>query len=162
MSDTSPERRSTIIDVVKTPLSFLVLGLLIVESTLGGLAVSLSEQRPILVWAIIISFPAYTAIVVALAIWKPEALRGDRPLQREHANTFAGDLFLALDGALSNLTRAERAEAWITVADVVTSSPSKDSTYANFCLEVAAKLKTLAEITGRNLGKPGPVKDENV
>jgi hypothetical protein len=74
-----------------------------------------------------------------------------------HAKQFASDLFLALDGALSNLEPLERAEAWLTVADVITSENQVDASYATFCTVVAARLKKLTDLTNRTLQTRGPV-----
>jgi hypothetical protein len=156
MSRTIQSRYATI-NAVKTPLAFLVLGLLIVEGTVAGLAVSLIEYRGLLVWTAVVSVPAYALVVVFLSVWRPEALLGVRPLQAIYANQFAADLFLALDGSLRNLEKLERAEAWITVADVITNYSEADRTYATFCSAVAARLKTLANVTSRGLSTPGPM-----
>jgi hypothetical protein len=104
-----------------------------------------------------VSIPVFILTVIALAVWRPEALRGDRPLGEVHAKQFASDLFLALDGALSNLKPLERAEAWLTVADVITSENQADASYANFCSTVAARLKKLTNLTNRTLQTRGPV-----
>ncbi|WP_316189703.1 hypothetical protein [Bradyrhizobium sp. SZCCHNS1054] len=138
-----------LIEVVRTPLAFLVLGFLIVDSTVATLAMTLTDYRTVLVATVILSIPIFIFTVVALAVWRPEALRGDRPLQAVYANQFAADLFLALDGPMKNLKTAERTEAWLTFADVITSDPKADSTYQTFCATVAGKITKLA-----NLGKP--------
>jgi hypothetical protein len=157
MSGTSSEPRASIIDAVKTPLGFLVLGLLVVEGTLASLAIALTEHRTPLVWTIIASIFAFIITVVALAVWRPEALRGDRPLQDVYANQFAGDLFAALDGALSNLETMERAEAWLTLADVIASGSEANTSYSKFCLAVAARVRTLSKVPKRALNTPGPI-----
>ena len=146
MSSTPTESRSSIIDAVKTPLGFLVLGFLIVDGTLAALAMGLVEYRTPLVWTFIISIPMFVIVVVTLAIWRPEALRGDRPLEATHADQFATDLYLALDGALSNLEVFEREEAWMTLADVIASANTNDKTYLNFRISVAERLKNLTNI----------------
>jgi hypothetical protein len=102
------------------------------------------------VWTIILSIPVFFIIIVSLAAWRPEALRGNRPLQQAYANQFASDLFLALDGALRNLEPIERAEAWLTVADVITSGSQADASYSKFCLAVAARLKKLTNLANRS------------
>jgi len=155
---TTAEPRVSIINAVKTPLAFLVLGLLIVDGTVAGLAISLVEYRGLLVWTAMVSVPAYALIVVGLAVWRPEALLGVRPLQAVYANQFAGDLFLALDGPLRNLEKLERAEAWVTVADVITNYSEADPIYASFCSAVAVRLKTLTSVTNRSSSTHGPIK----
>ena len=160
MSPLPPESRTSIIDAVKTPLGFLVLGFLVVDGTVAGLAVSLSDFRALLVWTIVLSIPLFVVTVVGLAVWRPEALRGDRPLGDVHANQFASDLYLALDGALSNLEPKERAEAWLTVADVVTSGGQVDASYSRFCVAVATRLKTLTNLQNRIVNTRGPIEPQ--
>ena len=126
MNQPSNESRSSIIDSVKTPLGFLVLGFLVVDGTIATLAVTLTEYQAPLIWTVIVSIPVFVLTVVTLAVWRPEALRGDRPLQEIYAKQFASDLFVSIDGALSNLEPLERAEAWLTVADVITSDNQAD------------------------------------
>lgn len=157
MTPPSANSRSSIIDAVKTPLGFLVLGFLVVDGTVASLALALTEFRTPLVWTVIFSIPLFVLVVVSLAVWRPEALRGDRPLQEIHAIQFATDLYLALDGALSNLEPVERAEAWLTVADVVTSGSQADANYSRFCVAVAARLKKLTNLQNRELHTRGPI-----
>lgn len=157
MSKSSTESKASTINAVKTPLGFLVLGFLIVDGTVASLAVALADYRQPLVWTVILSIPAFVLTVVGVAIWQPEALRGDRPLQEIYANQFASDLFIALDGALGNLEQLERDEAWITVADVITSDSHADVNYTKFCAAVAAKLKRLANLPSKSLRSRGPV-----
>jgi hypothetical protein len=76
---TTTEPRTSIIDAVKTPLGFLVLGLLVVDGTVASLALGLQDYRAHLIWTIILSIPLFMLVVVVLAAWRPEALRGDRP-----------------------------------------------------------------------------------
>jgi hypothetical protein len=155
MKQPSAKDRLAIVTAVRTPLAFLVLGVLIVEGTLGTLAYALADFRSVLVWAIVISIPAFVLIVVVLAVWQPEALKGDRPLHESHANEFASDLFLVLDGYLSNLNPRERGEAWGTVADVIASEEQADDNYSKFRLAVSSRLKRLAKI--RSVVAPGPI-----
>ena len=158
MSDPNLATRSTTIEAVKTPLAFIVLGLLVVEASLTTLAVTLEDQRNLLVWTIVLSIPTFVAIVVSLAIWRPEALRGDRPLQKVYAHKFADDLHASLDGPFSNLTPTERAEAWATLADIISNSSPEDRTYLRFCMAVAARIRVRANLEERVTGVPGPVK----
>lgn len=151
------KQRASIIEAVKTPLGFLVLGFLVVDGTIASMAVALSDYRAPLVWTVILSIPLFVLTVVALAVWRPEALRGDRPLQDTHANQFASDLYLALDGALSNLEPMERAEAWLTVADVVTSGSQVDASYSKFCRAVANRLTTLTNLQNRQVTTQGTI-----
>ncbi|MGY6214706.1 hypothetical protein ACW73L_06025 [Methylolobus aquaticus] len=157
MSQPSAESRVSIIDAVKNPLAFLVLGLLVVDGTMASLAVAFPEFRLLLVWTVIVSLLVFVLIVVGLAVWRPEALRGDRPLQEVYANQLASDLFLALDGALSNLEPLERTEAWLTVADVITTGREGDAGYSKFCSAVADRLKKLTNLASRPPNTRGPI-----
>ncbi len=138
--------RTSVIQAVKTPLSFLVLGFLIIDGTLGGLALSLPDYRAPLIWTVIVSVPTLVVLVAAMAIWRPEALAGARPLDKIYGRQFASDLYIALDGSLRNLTSDERAEAWIVVADVITTDTASDAPYRRFCSEVAAHLTKVANL----------------
>jgi hypothetical protein len=149
------------ISAVKTPLNFLVLGLLMVEGTIGGLILSVPDYRGPLIWTVILSIPAFVAIVVSLAVFRPEALTGDRPLQAATAHRLGSDLYLALDGPLKNLEPEERLEAWATVADVITSDERADATYLRFCEAVAVRLRKLASIGNHPLKTVGPVRSDN-
>ncbi|GJH28794.1 hypothetical protein [Caballeronia novacaledonica] len=160
MSNTTETRASTI-DAVKTPLGFLVLGLLILDGTLGALAIPLSDFRTPLVWTIICSVAIMVAVVVALATFRPEALRGDRPWQEVYANQLADDLFMALDGALGNLEHTERIEAWLTVADVISTTNVSEKNYHVFCSGVAARLTKRADLQNRRIKARGAVQTDD-
>lgn len=149
--------RTEMISAIKTPLSFLVLGVLVVDGTVVGMAAAFAEFRTPLIWTVIVSIPLLMATVVVLAIWRPEALRGVRPLQAIYARQFASDLFLALDGSLSNLEPAERSEAWVTVADVITTEDEGDVVYSDFCAAVALHIKRLANLGSDKTILSGPI-----
>jgi hypothetical protein len=151
------DTRSSIIDAVKTPLGFLVLVLLVVDGTVASLALALADYRAPLVWTFIISLPVFLLTVVGLALGRPEALHGVRPLQTAHAQLLARDLLITLDGPFSNLEPAERAEAWATLTDVFTYVSKDDATYFKFCEGVAQTLRTRTEKTGRKLRTQGPI-----
>jgi hypothetical protein len=151
------ESRAEIINAVRNPLGFLVLSLLAVEAAVTALAWRFSGDNSALIWTAILSVPAFVLTVVTLAVWRPEALRGDRPLQEAYAKQLASDLYIALDGPLRNLERKEREEAWLTVADVITNDSQADQTYSRFCSAVAAKLKKLADLSNRGVNTQGRI-----
>ena len=139
--------RANLIHAIRTPLSFLVLGFLVVDGTVATLALTLGDDyRAPLVWTVILSVPGFALLVVGMAMLRPEALRGDRPLDHLYGRQFASDLFIALDGSLQNLETAERQEAWIMVADVITTGDATDGAYKRFCSEVAANLRRIANL----------------
>jgi hypothetical protein len=160
MNASPSEQRTSIIDAVKTPLGFFVLGFLIVDGTIATLATVLSDFRTQLIWTLIASIPAFTLAVMGVAIWRPEALKGDRPLHDAHAHQLASDLFISLSGALSNLEPLERDEAWITVADVLTNHTKADATYDRFSTAVGSKLRTLSDVSNKGVRTRGPVEAE--
>jgi hypothetical protein len=157
MSATSSESKSSIIDAVKTPLGFLVLGLLLVEGITASLAVAGKGNPLPLLWTSILLISLFAVLVVFLAWKRPEALYGTRPLQEIHADLFASNLFLGIDGALSNLEPAERAEAWVFAAGVIGSGGKQDANYSEFCAAVAAKVTMLANLPNRPLNRPGRI-----
>jgi hypothetical protein len=148
MTPLKPEAssRNTIISSVTTPLAFLVLSLLVVESLLGGMAAAFTDQRPLLIWVIVTFLGAFILTVVALAIWRPEALGGSRPWQPTLAQRLADDLVMSLDGAFGNLSPRSQEQAWETVADVITSDEEVNREYLAFCLIVAKRLRKQNEV----------------
>jgi hypothetical protein len=156
LASASNDGRLSLIEAIKTPLSFLVLGFLVVDATVAGLAVTLPDFRAPLVWTVIVSVPGFALLVAAMAWFRPEALRGDRPIGQGYGRQFASDLFIALDGSLQNLEPAERVEAWTIVASVIISGRSDTSPYRRFCEEVSSHLKIVANIPARPRGhRPG-------
>jgi len=159
MNQSSGESRKTLIEAVKTPLAFLVLGFLVIDGTVATLAVALSDYRGPLIWTMITSIFVLILIVVGLAVKAPWALRGGSPFEA-YASEFATDLFLSIDGALGNLQPAERAEAWLTLADVITRASEKDTEYSTFCLKVAARVQDLTNLQKSTLKTHGPIFSE--
>jgi len=141
MSDSaSPIDRIGIVKAITTPLGFFVLSMLVVEALLGGLAWGLPEQRPLLIWAIILIVVMLILIVCGFAIWHPGGLSGERPWASHLATQMADDLYLGLSGALGNLPQAEQAEAWKTVVDVITSHTEDSAPYNLFCAKLGERL----------------------
>lgn len=156
MSAVARDSWKSIIEAVKTPLGFLVLAFLVVDGTVASLAVALTEFRTPLVWTMIASIPGFVLTVVVLAVWDVDTLLGHPPFQG-YANRFANDLYWSLDGALRNLQPAERTEAWVTVADVITSGGQADERYATFCSGVAETLKMRANVAMRGPATQGRI-----
>mgnify|MGYP001122160548 FL=1 len=140
MADDRIDKWASIIDAVKTPLSFLVLGFIATDSTLLFLVGAAPEHKTLLVWCAIIFVPCFVFIVVGLAIWRPEALTGYRPLEMEYAVSIAQDIFISLDGYMRNLENSERNEAWSTLADVLISSDNRNKTYREFSGRIAGRI----------------------
>jgi hypothetical protein len=139
MSEDSASKRQ-LVEVVNTPIAYLTLVLLIVDGTLCGLTISLPEYRPYLVPAVLLALTVLSTVVVVLAIVRPEALRGDRPLSLHHAQQFASDVHTAVNGYLDP---AQRAEAWTTLAELLENSPTEDASYKRFVSRVSARLALL-------------------
>jgi hypothetical protein len=154
MSEPSADSRRSQIDAIKTPLAFIVLGLLIVETTVSTMAFKLSDYQGPLVWTVIISGPAYIAIVVFLAWFKPEALHGQRPLN-VYAPHLATAIFQGVDGYVRNSTRAEQIEALTTLADVIGSAPKVDEGFSTLCENVGLQLRQLAGPGANRPREPG-------
>ena len=78
-SNNKTTNRLNIIESVKTPIGFFVFVVLVVEA-IFGLALNNSEgsERAILIISMIGLIFALVAIVVALAVLRPEALKGER------------------------------------------------------------------------------------
>jgi len=73
----SKNDRVSIINSVRTPLGFFVLGVLVVEAALGGLAAKGPNQLTAL-YGMFFFLAALIAVVAILAVYKPEALHGRR------------------------------------------------------------------------------------
>jgi hypothetical protein len=143
------EPKSSIIASVTTPLSFIVLSLLVIESLLGAMAYAFPEHRQLIVWAVIIFLPVFTFLVVGLAVWRPEALSGSRPWQSHLAQRFADDLYVSLDGTLSNISLVDQQEAWTIVAEVLISDTEAGREYSTFSRTVGNRLKQRADLKDR-------------
>ncbi len=78
-SNNKTTNRLNIIESVKTPIGFFVFVVLVVEA-IFGLALNNSEgsERTILIISMIGLIFALVVIVVALAVFRPEALKGER------------------------------------------------------------------------------------
>ena len=141
--------RKEVIGAITDPLRYLVLSLLVVELLLGGLASAFAAQRTLLIWAIICFLAGFPLIVVVLAIFFPDALRGTHRWEPHLAQKFALDLTISLEGAMENLSPRARTEAWETVADVITSDEEINAEYFAFCEIVAKHLRMQNELRDR-------------
>jgi hypothetical protein len=131
-------------------MNFFVLTMLVVESLLGGMAFKFEAHRTLLIWAILILLLILVGIVVGFAIWHPGGLSGEKPWPPHLANQMADDLFLSLQGAISNLTPIEQEEAWQTVFDVITDHPEASQSYNAFCQVLGDRLIQRTKITRRS------------
>jgi len=154
------ESRGRLANAIRTPLAFYVLCLLIVEWTISGLILALPDFRAHLVWTLDLSLAAFIIIVTVLAIWRPEALSGDRPLQKEAVQRLGSNLYTALVGAFRGLEPDERLEAWVMIANVITNDEKASETYRKFAISLADTLEDLAHITVRSFEAFGPVRPE--
>ena len=118
----TPERQN-FIQGIKTPLGFWSLIVLVIESGLGGLALTISgANRAVLVIYIIPGSLLFLAILVAaIAVLRPEAIWGKRysALEESFAKELGEDLYSALEGALDNLGETDRDEAYETLREVI-------------------------------------------
>jgi hypothetical protein len=137
----------SIIDAVKTPLGFFSLVILLVSVVVLAAAKAFPQQQSLLIGAAIVWISIALFAVPALAVRKPEALYGQRPWQPRYARQLADDVYMALEGVMANLPSGERAEAWLSVADVVESDSAGSE--LEFSVEFAARLRRRA-----NLVKP--------
>jgi hypothetical protein len=72
--------RAVLIRTVQTPLGYFVLVILVAEAILGVLAgISAGPDRTLAIRGVLGVFAVLTAVVAALAVWRPEALFGKRP-----------------------------------------------------------------------------------
>jgi hypothetical protein len=136
---------------VSTPLGFLSLALLVVESLLSSLAFAFEPTRLFLIYTIVVSFGIFIAIVVLLAMFQPEALAGTRPWHKQYAKEFANDVLFAFDGPLQNLPNSDRIEAMETLADVIVNDPVDvgNRDYMIFRSDFASHVRAKAEQAAR-------------
>jgi hypothetical protein len=72
--------RADLIQAIKTPLSFFVLAVLIIEVVMGSLAAFTSAaDRTLMIWGMLILLGVTIAVVGTLAYAKPEVLQGRQP-----------------------------------------------------------------------------------
>ncbi|CAB3794393.1 hypothetical protein [Paraburkholderia caffeinilytica] len=129
-----------IIKAVNTPIAFLVLGVLFLNAVMGVVALVQAEYRGVLVFTLVASVLSLMAIVVALGVFRPEALQGVRPWHEAYPPRLADDLYMAVEGAFDNLNQVEREEAWATLADVLKTARKDDKDYKKFCASVAERI----------------------
>lgn len=158
MRDVTNENRTSIIDAVRSPLSFLVLMLLAIEVLLFAVLSSNKEHTVALAWVMFASLFATGILVTALAIRWPWALLGNQPLREWDSDALANNLYLSVDGYFSNLTDQERADAWSMVVETLKSSQSAHASHKMFSKLLADRLSVLASIAGRRVNTIGPIR----
>ena len=150
------DSRVAIISAVKSPLSYMVLALLVVEVTIGLFGPKMPDPTtPLLL--MIGTTVLFVIAMLCVAVFRSEALSGDRPLT-DHAEHFAANLCLGADGAFRNLPAGEREQAWATLADIIGSQSKKKDSYGDFCVAVANRVRVIAQLAGRNNQGLGTIK----
>ncbi|MEM9284965.1 MAG: hypothetical protein AAGA39_03685 [Pseudomonadota bacterium] len=113
----SSQDRSSIIEMVKTPLGFTTLSLLVVEVLL--LRVVSNRDDDIVTFLLVALMAVQFVVVFWVALVRPEALYGERPAQDEFHLTISNAMFLVMDGSLRNLPEEDRVEAWNNLLDTL-------------------------------------------
>jgi hypothetical protein len=149
--------RTAIIDVVKQPINFMVLVLLMVEALLGTMAFQFPELRQTLVWVIIIFFATFTLIVIFLAVWKPGVLQGTKNWDKTFSDRLAVDICFAVEGYLENLSQQEKIEAWLSLSDVLRTQDSGDDEFNDFCNRMSERILKKVELSGKKLKAQGTI-----
>jgi len=134
------ETRKSIIEVIKTPISFLVLILLIIEAALVPMAYSFPQHETLLIGFIIGFLILFILIIVGFSIWEPEVLSGKRSWHRDYAHTIADDIYFSLEGFLSNLEEAEQNEGWLFLASTLNQVDTPDKDFKRFCQKVSNRI----------------------
>jgi hypothetical protein len=149
----------SIINAVTKPLGFLVLAFLAFEALLGILVINRAANPEPLLWAMLAALAALIVVVVALAIWRPEALTGVRPLSAHYAVLFSGNLTMALEGPFANLGGVDQDEAWATLAGIIEAVDGGkiDREYVQFCKAVSELLRKRADAKARWKNARGPI-----
>lgn len=146
--------RRTLIEAIKTPLGFFSLVVLVIESLLGGLAMTASSSADrMLMVELIVGILVLMVVLVAVIAWfRPEALWGHRysPLDDIFAAGLAEEFYTAMDGYLSNLEEAAREEAYQLLRETIASSPHIHSRATRRFSEILVKtIISKAKIRGR-------------
>jgi len=155
----NPDRSNwvALIEAIKTPMGFLVFALLLIEGTMSGFAFAMPHFAPtvaVAMFAVFVLFPLVVLLVSAL--W-PGVLQGATGRFSSHADHFALELYAALDGALSNLGKPDREEAWAVIAEVLETAPTSDAEYVKFRVGVAGRLRRQSSLVNRTLSSKGAV-----
>ena len=154
---TEQSPRADIIRAVTTPLNFLVLGMLIVEAALGGLALQLTDQRWVLTWGMILFLLLFVATVVVLAVQYPGVLEGNT-WPSVYVTNFADDLYAALDGSIANLTPVAQQEAWANLRSFLEEDThGGPAAYRAFRIGVATRISKRSNLKGTLLKNRGPL-----
>jgi hypothetical protein len=143
---------SGIIAAVKTPLGFFSLVILVLESFLGALAVKSSGSVQVYLVVIFAVVLVLVILIVALTTLYPMH-KDEREKLKENDSFAAGlgeEIYVALDGSLSNLSSEERELAYELLRDSMTDSPHATSNVEkHFFLIVAKTIIRKAQLRGR-------------
>lgn len=150
--------RATLIKLVDNPISYMVLVLLVVESLFGGMALKEGEKGAhtgLLIYTCIGFIAAFVLVVVLLAVWRPEALKGTRRWSENNAYRIADYIYSGVEGYLRNLPDSERDEAWKFLAGLLEEEDSKDAEFKEFCQQIAKEIVKKSKIQGKSVAIQG-------
>jgi uncharacterized SAM-binding protein YcdF (DUF218 family) len=145
----------SIIDAVKTPLGFFSLIVLIVAVIVLVAARAFPVQQNWLLIVAVIWISAALLIVPFFAWTKPEALYGKRPWHALFARQLADDVYVSLEGSMSNLLPGEQVESWTVLADYVDNTEDADQRV--FTHEFAERIRYRADLGARRFKRGGRV-----
>src|SRR5580658_8668978 len=132
--------RTKLVKLVDNPISYLVLVLLVVEALFGGMAWKEGDKGPhtsLLIWACILFIAGFVLVVVVLAVWRPEALKGRRRWGEYEPFRIADNVYSVIDGYLRNLPDNDRLEAWQSLSGLFENQPTEDPEFKEFCKRIA-------------------------
>lgn len=123
MPPKTPNSRLSILSSVQTPLGFFVLVVLVVEAGLIALAGQNPGDKAYL-YSIVGILVLLILVVAIIAYFKPWVLTGHPPpgVDDNFSQALAKDVFMAVDGYISNDGDEERAEAYEYLVDVCSSA----------------------------------------
>jgi len=163
MSGAPQPDRLGVIGAVRTPIAFLTLVVLVVESVLGAVVLTTSgPERLTIVYIFSGLLILAIAVVCAIAYLRPEALRGKNSVVDETV-TFAvrvsTEVYFVLNMYLSNLDPKVREEAYETLSENVETSRVFDSkTMKEASKQFAGNVRDKAAIGKRSNATLGPIK----
>ena len=100
-----------IIKAVEKPINLLVLIFIMIEASIVGMASMFEPQRDFLIYFLVTFFALYPLIIVLIGFIKPEFFQGTRKWEEIYADKLADDIYISLEGYLSNLNEGEDLEA---------------------------------------------------
>ncbi|PBQ33656.1 hypothetical protein CNR22_18360 [Sphingobacteriaceae bacterium] len=80
-------------------------------------------------------------ILAALAMWRPEVLKGSKSWDENYSDRLADNIYLSIIGYLDNLNPEEKAEAWLALSELLRSEESGSEEFDGFCKRISKRIE---------------------